>query len=358
MKLRNSSGGGTNSADKDLQELSKSGTTQGMDYALEYDRLSKMIEPLEKDTEDLNAIPSHNNSESEEEVSLLPAITPDNRHNNELCATTVESTLNVITNTTDNMDELKHEDVNKSEEQNVSDDIEMETDDMNDNVKDKENTKSIEEPTVKPRRERKTRNVTKSTTYKTKDESGSSGELNIKFKGRPRYKRKRKYTCSPCNKEFTSQRDFNQHYIDDHGMLHCKTCGKPFQTPSALRKHQYQHSDVKLPCTKCDQEFPFQSQLDNHMIKHRDLATYKCMAKGCPKWFKNKGDLTKHLKKHTGDVHQCKFCDYTANCPENLKGHMMGHSNFKRYVCLMCGEGFRWSQERKRHLVKCPKRQQ
>ena len=94
------------------------------------------------------------------------------------------------------------------------------------------------------------------------------------------------------------------------------------------------------------------------MIKHRDLATYKCMAKGCPKWFKNKGDLTKHLKKHTGDVHQCKFCDYMANCPENLKGHMMGHSNFKRYVCLMCGEGFRWSQERKCHLVKCPKRQQ
>ena len=296
LKLRNSSGGGTNSADKDLQDLSESGTKQRMDYALEYDRLTKMIEPLEKATEDLNTNPSHNNSESEEQVSLLPAITPDNTDNNELCATTGGSMLNVITNTTNNTDELNDEDLNKSDERNTSDDIERENDDTNDSVKDKENTTSVEEPIVKSRRKRKTRNVTKNTTYKTKDESGSSGELNIQFKGRPRYKRKRKYTCTPCNKGFSNQKDFNQHYIDDHGMLHCKTCGKPFQTPSALRKHQYQHSDVKIPCTKCDQEFPFQSQLDSHMIKHRDQATYKCMAKGCPKWFKDKGDLTKHLK--------------------------------------------------------------
>ena len=108
LKLRNSSGGGTNSADKDLQDLSQSGTRQRTDYALEYDRLTRMIEPLEKSTEDLNTNPSHNNSESEEQIPLLPAITSDNTDNNELCAITGGSMLNVITDTKNNADELNN----------------------------------------------------------------------------------------------------------------------------------------------------------------------------------------------------------------------------------------------------------
>ena len=71
---------------------------------------------------------------------------------------------------------------------------------------------------------------------------------------------------------------------------------KPFHTPSALRKHEYEHRDNKISCTKCNKVFPFQSQLDSHMVSYRDLATFKCMVKDCSKWFKNKGDLTKHLK--------------------------------------------------------------
>ena len=321
-----------------------------------------MIKPIESLTDDLSTIPGHNTDEKDQldgNDSLLQVITSSETNETvEQNVTTCNTGIDVSNVNTDpdrgNIDNSSDR-VRSSEADSGGENTETQhEDDDNASSNETECYTIDEKPTDK--RKRITRNVNKVTTYKTKDENGSSGELNIQFRGRPKYRRKRKYTCTPCNKGFPNQREFNQHYIDEHGKLHCNVCGKPFHTPSALRKHEYEHKDVKIPCTKCEKVFPFQSQLDSHMIMHRDLATFKCMVKGCTKWFNNKGDLTKHLKKHTGKIYTCKHCEYTANCPENLKGHSMKHSNLKRYVCLLCGTGFRWSQERKRHLVKCPKK--
>ena len=79
------------------------------------------------------------------------------------------------------------------------------------------------------------------------------------------------------------------------------------------------------------------------------------MSKGCTKWFKNKSDLTKHIKQHDQNIHACKYCDYMTDIIQTLNGHRTKHSAFKQYVYLHCGKGFHWSQELIRYYIKCPK---
>ena len=363
LKLRNSRGGGVGMADRDLQEMAGVNTnTEEINYELEYNKLTKH---LDKD----HTITGHNITDDADK-EVLPAITTDNDLELRVI-TRNEDKLPVIT---DNLSDHQTSDYNAESDHTVYSDV-TPVDDLNqttyssetpdEDSNDEENRKNDNEDEINSgssqqaetglRRSSRTNTVTMNKKIDTSDSNGNQGELNIKFIGRPKYKRPRKYSCNSCKKEFTNQRDYNQHYIDDHGRLRCALCGRPFNTPSALRKHNYEHSSNKISCTKCEKSFPFQSQLDSHMISHREHATFKCMAKNCTKWYKNKGCLAKHVKKHDGITHSCKYCDYTTDIVQNLNGHMMKHSGYKRYVCLHCGKGFRWSQERIRHYSKCPK---
>ena len=369
LKLRNSCGGGAGMADRDLQEMAGVNTnTEEINYELEYKKLTKH---LDKD----HTITGHNTTDDADK-EVLPAITTDNDPELRVI-TRNEDKLPVIT---DNLSDHQTSDYNAESDHTVYSDVTpvdglTPVDDLNQTTyssetpdeysNDEENRKDDNEHDIESgsshqaniglRRSARTNTVTVNKKIDTNDSNGNQGELNIKFIGRPKYKRPRKYSCNSCTKEFTNQHDYNQHYIDDHGRLRCALCGRPFKTPSALRKHNYEHSTNKIPCTKCEKSFPFQSQLDSHMISHREHATFKCMAKNCTKWYKNKGCLAKHVKKHDGIIHSCKYCDYTTDIVQNLNGHMMKHSGYKRYVCLHCGKGFRWSQERIRHYPKCPK---
>ena len=281
LKLRNSRGGGVGMADRDLQEMAGVSTnTEEINYELEYNKLTKH---LDKD----HTITGHNITENENDKEVLPAITTDN--DLELPAITQnEDKLPVIT---DNLSDQQTSDYNAESDHTVysdatpDDDLDQttyssETPDEESNVdsneeenpkndnEDETNIGSSQQVDAGLRRSSRTNTVTMNKKIDTSDRNGNQGELNIKFIGRPKYKRPRKYSCNSCNKEFTNQRDYNQHYIDDHGRLRCALCGRPFNTPSALRKHNYEHSSNKIPCTKCEKSFPFQSQLDSHMISH------------------------------------------------------------------------------------------
>ena len=351
LALRKAHGGGVGMADKDLIEIcnetSNTKTNTKLDeYEREYESLIKKIDlPEIEDTQD-SAILSHNNGDN---------ISPSE----ELLVTTHDSSpddlsLPAITNKSDDRIEYNSEghDTDSTKE-HVSEDAD-ETDDNTLEYKSSNSENEISTQDESKIVTAKTNNVVTNNTYKTEDDDGNKGELNIKCVARKKYQRTRKYTCS-CGSVFSSQKKINTHYVEEHGMLRCSTCGKPFRTPAAHRKHQYEHLPKQFKCDKCDKEYAFQSQLDSHKISHRDQATFKCMYKKCDKWFKNKGDLTRHVKKHEVKTLCCKFCDYTASAIENLNGHMMKHNKLKRYVCLYCGSGFRWSQERIRHYKKCTK---
>ena len=269
------------------------------------------------------AIPSHNNTSRTATSETLLVTADDSSTEELLLPVTTDNTKPKMRNSDTGEDIQSNKDGDKKDVDDNGD----EADNSNDDSTNYDNN----QPATA-----KTGNVTTSSTYDTEDSNGNKGKLNIKFVGWQKYRCVRKYTCT-CGSTFSSQKKINTHYMEEHGMLRCTMCGKPFRTPAAHQKHQYEHLPKQFKCKKCGKEYMFQSQLDSHKISHRDQATFKCMHKKCDKWFKNKGDLTRHVKKHDSKTLYCKFCDYTASAIENLNGHMMKHNKLKCYVCLYCG---------------------
>ena len=180
--------------------------------------------------------------------------------------------------------------------------------------------------------------------------------LKMTMHGIIKRKRKRKFSCKKCNFAGTSQGEINRHFLNDHGSLSCTICGKQCKTISSMRKHNYEHSEKvgKYSCDDCDKRFPFASQLKLHRKKHLTALEHMCIH--CNKWFKNRGELTKHLVSHSGKIWHCQKCKYTCNDPRNLRAHMHGHGDKTRYKCPKCTRGFNFYQQLKRHrsLKTCP----
>ena len=63
------------------------------------------------------------------------------------------------------------------------------------------------------------------------------------------------------------------------------------------------------------------------------------MAAGCEKSFMYKADLVSHAENHTGTVHHCDKCDYSATDICYLKQHQRIHIDDLNIKCKVCGKG-------------------
>ena len=73
------------------------------------------------------------------------------------------------------------------------------------------------------------------------------------------------------------------------------------------------------------------------------------MATGCERSFMRKADLVSHAQNHSGKVHKCNQCNYTATDIRYLKQHQRKHSNDLRIKCNICNHGFRYYIQMKQH---------
>ena len=163
--------------------------------------------------------------------------------------------------------------------------------------------------------------------------------------------------CLKCEVTKKSQKKINEHYHLTNGLLQCNSCTKSFNTVSALRKHEYEHSinAGKYPCDNCLKRFPFSSQLKSHRKVYLTVLEFHCLH--CNKSFKNKGELTKHQSVHSKKTWKCNHpnCAYVCNDPRNLNAHKFTHGNKTRYVCDNCKKGFNHYMQWKRHKQNvCP----
>ncbi len=122
----------------------------------------------------------------------------------------------------------------------------------------------------------------------------------------------------------------------------CGQCGKTFNRPIALRKHELthtggEHSDVPLMCQYCGKTFNNKKSLYQHAYmcakKVSGLAKlqhYPCPK--CPKRFSTRGTKSKHMRKFhsTGPSADLPFC--CPKCPRSF-GTRSGFRNHKR-VCI------------------------
>ena len=160
------------------------------------------------------------------------------------------------------------------------------------------------------------------TDNKPKSASPTQGSLKIEthaLKKKP--ESNRKYKCSVCGISKKSMQAVNEHHLKKHKPQICPVCGRTFALASSLIRHSYDHEERRYQCDVCEFLCHFESELNAHKIVHRKTPTFKCMHKGCGKWFMRKWELTVHLKKHDGKEYKCGTCEFTTNSEKNLKEH-------------------------------------
>ena len=157
---------------------------------------------------------------------------------------------------------------------------------------------------------------------KPKSESPTQGSLKIKTHAlKKKLESNRKYKCSVCGISKKSMQAVNEHHLKKHKPQICPVCGCTFALASSLIRYSYDHEEKRYQCDVCEYSCHFESELNAHKIVHRKMPTFKCMQKGCGKWFMRKWELTVHFKNHDGKEYKCETCEFTTNSEKNLKEH-------------------------------------
>ena len=109
-------------------------------------------------------------------------------------------------------------------------------------------------------------------------------------------------------------------------------------------------------CEVCSRGFQFASQLKEHKRVHQTQGDWVCFRPKCGKRFKRESELNAHLVSHNKKQFKCEKCPYSNSDPRNLRAHKRRHSDELPFKCAFCGQGFKWIQQRSRHVKsgKCP----
>ena len=168
---------------------------------------------------------------------------------------------------------------------------------------------------------------------------------------------KRRFKCRICPEILDSVHEYNFHYREQHPPLPCPYCTRSFNAPRYLSRHLYTHAETMYECDKCDKGFAFESQYTAHKRLHIKDNDFVCMKANCGKRFKRDSELKAHVKTHRKTNIKCGYqdCTYSNKDIRNVRAHRKRHSDEKPYKCANCGAGFKWQQQKKRHLVNCKK---
>ena len=160
------------------------------------------------------------------------------------------------------------------------------------------------------------------------------------------------YCCSYCDKKYDTLHGLNNHHEKTHPPVNCDVCNRSFSTPNSLIHHSYTHLEQSFQCDLCEKSFPFKSQLENHIPVHTQAVKHRCDK--CGKTFIRTGEYNIHLRGHANIRIHCpvKGCDYETVDVRNLTSHKKSHTKRISVYCKICGEGFVYHEQRKRHMNK------
>jgi len=102
----------------------------------------------------------------------------------------------------------------------------------------------------------------------------------------------------------------------------CSFCNKLFSTRKGLSQHLRYHTEEKtFSCSLCAKSFVYLKTLKQHMQRHTGGRPYSCNV--CYKSFVGSSDLKRHYRIHTGErPYHCSLCNKTFSRKYSLKTHL------------------------------------
>ncbi|XP_063984005.1 zinc finger protein 184-like isoform X2 [Diachasmimorpha longicaudata] len=211
-------------------------------------------------------------------------------------------------------------------------------------------------------------------------------------RGRPKWKRRKKYFCGDCGQGFAQRNQYTKHR-STHKTAKQKKMGhdgekvvgwspealkedlpefteeskldeeSPDADPSSIHQteehlddsssHSKDLDDPKVfSCDVCGEKFPSKDTCEDHLKTHN--TSFACSL--CSKTFPDEPSLKTHVSTHETTKGEkgfaCDLCGKVMNHPSSVIYHKESeHNNGRRFVCNKCGKGFKHKQLLQRHQL-------
>jgi len=165
--------------------------------------------------------------------------------------------------------------------------------------------------------------------------------------------------CYYCERRFDSPAELSLHVDADHSDVKtsgtpflCSSCPARFRTRAQLVAHLPKHSSTRpFICAKCGASFKWRNALHDHATTHTSHKEHLCDI--CGYATAHRSQLRSHRLVHTGGTMSCSWqgCDFRATRMQNLKYHLLTHTQEKPHQCDVCGQSFSLAKNLKRHMM-------
>ncbi|XP_021930652.1 uncharacterized protein LOC110835081 isoform X2 [Zootermopsis nevadensis] len=194
----------------------------------------------------------------------------------------------------------------------------------------------------------------------------------------------RRNNCQYCDARFTTRKEVTLHMAQEHKMklqkskYQCQFCERCFVKQVTLFNHYNQHANGKFVCQSCGLFLDSKAEFETHKERHELERPWKCTR--CGTTFSRRQQYVVHMESH--EKYQCKTCNvgFAAKatlqehsrvcqnqsgkesqyeCPEcgkvfsrqgQLTLHLKAHTGEEAYTCLVCKSGFQTAEDYNQHI--------